>query len=199
MHACAWAYLCVTIVNPLSHKLINAASHALTRVNACKRVHTCVYKCACLLCRSGDQMSSPGSYIRMSAALWFRSRVESSENSAEDFHLSIPNKSIKQQSEVICEMKHFNLQIVISCLFCWQQICLKSRICKKLRYFCTICSDFKLASFTLFHSKNLRPESVSKCISVSVESICLRCLCVPVLSESLRRYFVGYSFQILKL
>lgn len=94
VHTCVQAYLCVTVVNPLSHKLINAVSHPFDWMHTCMRVHTCVHKCACLLCRSGDQMSGHRSYIRLSVTLWFCSLVEFSDISAEDFHLIMHPKQI---------------------------------------------------------------------------------------------------------
>lgn len=68
-------YLCVTIVKSsvaqTNQRCLTPPPPLLSeRVRACSRVHTCVHDCACLLCRSGDQMSGGhGSYIRLSV-LW---------------------------------------------------------------------------------------------------------------------------------
>lgn len=124
----------------LSHTPLSECTHACTNVR---------------VCRSGDQMSSHRSYIRLSVALWFCSLVECSEILTEDFHLCISNKSIKHQKEVVCKIKHFYAQIVISYPFCWQHICWKtSIICKKWRCSCTIW-HFELASFIPCQNMNL--------------------------------------------
>lgn len=136
--------------------------HASMCTHACTNVRVCFADLE-IRCQAPDHISG------LSVALWFRSRVESSEVSTEDFHRSIPNKSIKQQKEVICKMKHFYARIVISCLFYWQQICLKSSMCKKGRCSRTICSDFKLASFISFHNTNLWPCDLFRFALVNVE------------------------------
>lgn len=124
VRTCAQAYLRVTVGNPLSHKLINAASRASEWLHACTNLHVCSF---------GDQMSGHGSNITPSVALWFCSLAECYKISTEDFHLCIPNKSIKHQREVICEIKLLffctdcrQLPIFAGGTFAWMLACVRN-------------------------------------------------------------------------
>lgn len=128
VHTCASPYLRATLVNPLSHRLI---SRCPTRLWASARV--CTHARTNARVRPADleiRCHKPQIvYQAVCRSRVFCCLVECSEISAEDFHLSIPNKSIKHQREVVCKIQHFHAQIVIACPFCWHHICLKAGIC----------------------------------------------------------------------
>lgn len=125
---CAQAHLCVSAVNPLSHRLIDAASRSLEWMHV--RARACTSADLEIRCQATDHISGCLSLFE-SAAWWNVLKM-----STEDFHLCVPNKSIKQQRAVARKIKHFHAQIVISYPSCWQH----TGLCKKERCSCPICS-----------------------------------------------------------
>lgn len=163
---CVWPLLilCHTDLSMLPHTPLSEC------MCAHMRAQTCAFADLEIRCQATDHISGCLSLFG-SAAWWNVLKM-----STEDFHLCVPNKSIKQQRAVARKIKHFHAQIVISYGFCWQHTGLGTSVCKKWRCSCPICSG-TLSSSRSCPNMNLWPSLLLSRFPDVCVRVCLSATC----------------------